>query len=192
MEKHPADINKASKFFLSFSLHETEKPPKNSDSNFSFVVSLRTFSCNTCKMSGNISSTLINSVYKQGVFRNSAKTEVLGVLNKVLYREAPPGGQPFTLLYTIFDRKGTPSYTFCWQWYSFHVLSLEHCIPLNSCKCTVFKIWINHKTRPFTQLFSQPCNASVSPFWAFLPTETTVFPILSYTSTSEIPTLSYT
>ena len=45
--------------------------------------------------------------------------------------------------------------------------SLEIYIRLNCCTCTVFKIWINHKTKPFTQLFSQPCNASVSPFWAF-------------------------
>ena len=35
-------------------------PPKNSDSDFSFVVSFMTFSCTTCKMSGDISSTLIN------------------------------------------------------------------------------------------------------------------------------------
>ena len=33
---------------------------KNSDSDFSFVVSFRTFSCNACKMSGDISSTLNN------------------------------------------------------------------------------------------------------------------------------------
>ena len=62
-EKHPADImlNKAYvNSFLSFTLHETEVPPKDSDSEFSFVVSFRTFSCNTCQMSGNISSTLIN------------------------------------------------------------------------------------------------------------------------------------
>ena len=102
-----------------------------------------------------------------------------------------PEVQPLTLLYTISGRKGTPSYTFCWKWYLFHMRSLELCIPLNCCKCTV-KIWINLKTRPYTQLFSRPWNASVSPFWAFLPTEMTVFPVLSYTSTSEIPTLSYT
>ena len=78
-----------------------------------------------------------------------------------------PEVQPLNLLCTIFNRKGTPSYTFYWQWYLFHMPSLEHCIPLSCCICTVFKIWINHKTRPFTQLFPQACNASVSPFWAF-------------------------
>ena len=34
-----------------------------------------------------------------------------GVLNKALYKEAPPLGLTLTLLYTIFDRKGTLSYT---------------------------------------------------------------------------------
>ena len=102
-----------------------------------------------------------------------------------------PEVQPLTLLYTIFDRKGTPSYTFYWHWYPFHNPSLELCILLNCCKCTVFKIWINHKTRPFTLLFSQLWYIC-KPFLGFLPTEMTVFPILSYTSTSEIPNLSYT
>ena len=31
-----------------------------------------------------------------------------GVLNKVLYTEAPPRGPPFTHLYTIFDREDSP------------------------------------------------------------------------------------
>ena len=31
-----------------------------------------------------------------------------GALNKVLYGKAPPELQTITLLYTIFDRKGTP------------------------------------------------------------------------------------
>ena len=51
-----------------------------------------------------------------------------------------PEVQLHTLSYTIFDRKGTPSYTFSWQLYLFHILSLELCIPLNCCTCTVFKI----------------------------------------------------
>ena len=130
---------------------------------------------------------------KIGIFRELKKLHLLHV--SFLYREAPPQGPtPYPFIYqepitwyTMFDRKGTPSYSFCWQLYPFHMpICLELCIPLNSCKCTVFKIWTNHKTRPFTQLFSQPSNASVSPF---LPTEmTAVFPMLSYTSTSEIPT----
>ena len=34
----------------------------------------------------------------------------------------------------------------------FHIPSFELCIHLNSCKCTVFKIWRNHKTRTFFRL----------------------------------------
>ena len=30
-----------------------------------------------------------------------------GILHKLLYWEAPPEVQPLTILYTIFDRKGT-------------------------------------------------------------------------------------
>ena len=33
--------------------------------------------------------------------------------------------------------------------HTFHLLSLELCIPLNCCECTVFKKWINQKTRKF-------------------------------------------
>ena len=47
-----------------------------------------------------------------------------GVLNKVLYGEAPPGSDPvpFYLLYTVFERKGYP----------FHIPSLDLCIPFYS------------------------------------------------------------
>ena len=31
--------------------------------------------------------------------------------------------------------------------------SSELCIPFHCCRCTVFKIWTNHKTRVFSQLF---------------------------------------
>ena len=34
-------------------------------------------------------------------------------------------------------------------------------------ECKVCKIWINHNTRTFTQLFSQPCNASFNCFCFF-------------------------
>ena len=106
------------KLFLSFTLHETEVPPKNSDSDFSFVVSFRTFSCNTCKcpvislvhrLTVEILLTIISpcSVQVQGVLRNSTMIEVLGVLNKVLYREAPPRGTtPYPFIHH-FDRKVT-------------------------------------------------------------------------------------
>ena len=71
--------------------------------------------------------------------------------------------------------------------YPFHIPSLELCIAFTAVMALSLKCrWINHKTRKF----SQPQNAW--PFCTrFLPTEMTDLPTLSYTSTSEIPTLSY-
>ena len=66
-----------------------------------------------------------------------------GVLDKCLYREAPPRGPTPYPVYTIFSRK---RYPFCIpsidQWYSFHIPCLELCIPFNCCKCNVFYIGI--------------------------------------------------
>ena len=39
------------------------------------------------------------------------------------------------------------------KWFPFRMPGLELCLPLNCCKCIVFKIWINHKTRTFSRLF---------------------------------------
>ena len=39
------------------------------------------------------------------------------------------------------------------KWYPFHIPSLELCISFKCCKCTVFKVWIKHKTRMFSRLF---------------------------------------
>ena len=102
-----------------------------------------------------------------------------------------PRSNPLPFYIPFLTEKVPLQYTFYWHWYPFHNPSLELCILLNCCKCTVFKIWINHKTRPFTLLFSQLWYIC-KPFLGFLPTEMTVFPILLYTSTSEIPNLSYT
>ena len=167
-------------------MHEMEVPPKNSDSD-SFLSSPSGPSaailakCPVISLvhllTVEILLTIISpcSLWKQGIFRNSAKIEVPGVLNKVLRRgRSAPRSNPLPFYIPFYDRKGPPSYTFCWQWYPSYMPSLEICIPLNCCKCTAFKTGINHKTRPFTQLFSQPCNAFVSTFWAFLPTEMTV------------------
>ena len=44
-----------------------------------------------------------------------------------------PEVQSITLLYTIFERKGTP-------FVCLHIPNLEFCITLTCCKCTVFKI----------------------------------------------------
>ena len=62
------------------------------------------------------------------------------------------GPTPYPFIYH-FRQKRYPFVYLLLARYLFHKPSLEHCIPLNCCKCTVFKIWINHKTRPFTQLF---------------------------------------
>ena len=62
----------------------------------------------------------------------------------------------------FFDRKGTPlvylllptngtRFTYVTREDSWP--SLELCIPLNCCKCTVFDIWISHKTKKFWRLF---------------------------------------
>ena len=47
------------------------------------------------------------------------------------------------------------SHTFYWQMIPLprRMPGLELCLPLNCCKCIVFKIWINHKTRTFSRLF---------------------------------------
>ena len=127
-------------------------------------------------MSGNISSTLINGGnFVNNNFtsfcigaRNSADWTLDGSQQSFIQGGSAPKSNPLPFYIPFFGRKDTPSYTFCWQWYPFHMPGLELYIPLNCCKCTVFKIRINHKTRPFSRrLFSQPCNASVSPFWAY-------------------------
>ena len=51
--------------------------------------------------------------------------------------------QPLTLLYTIFEQKRYP----------FHIQSVDLYIHFNYCKFTVFKVWINHKIRTFSQRF---------------------------------------
>ena len=39
------------------------------------------------------------------------------------------------------------------KWYPFQIPSLELCITFSCCKCTVFKLWINQKTRKLSRLF---------------------------------------
>ena len=64
-----------------------------------------------------------------------------GILNKVLYGEAPPEVQPLPILYTIFGRKGTPFVLPTIDiWYPFHIPNLELYITFGCCKCTVFKL----------------------------------------------------
>ena len=74
-----------------------------------------------------------------------------GVLTEVLYGEAPPKFQPLIPFYILY---------YFWQkingkMYFFHKHGLDLFFPFDCCKCTVFKIWINHKTLFFT-LFHTP------------------------------------
>ena len=67
-----------------------------------------------------------------------------------------PPVQPLTLFlyHFFFLQKRYPfRITSIDKWYTFHIHSLEVCIPSNtSCICTVFEIWINHETRTFYRL----------------------------------------
>ena len=74
-----------------------------------------------------------------------------GILSKVSYWEAPSRHEARPFL----TNKPVPlSYTFYWQMVPLsHISSLEFCIPLNCCKCIVFKTWIDHKTRTYFRLF---------------------------------------
>ena len=74
-----------------------------------------------------------------------------GAKQSFIRRRLRPGVQPLTLLYTIFDRKRNPfRMSSIDQWDTFHIPSLELCIPFNCCKWAVFKIRINHDTRTFS------------------------------------------
>ena len=110
---------------------------------------------------------------------------------KVLYEEA-----------LLWDSTPYPSVYHFWQktypfWtasidkcYPFHIPSLESCIPFNCCKSTLFKIWIDHKTRTFCQLFHS-YKVHLLALLGLLTTKMTDFPTLSHSSTNEIPTNSY-
>ena len=99
-----------------------------------------------------------------------------GVLDKVLCGEAPPAD----VHRTIFDGKGTPvagiHIPSIDKWCSFHELFIELCIPINCCKWTVVKIWINHKTRMFFSTISQPKKIICKPFWFFFTDRNDRFP----------------
>ena len=147
------------KFFFSFTFMKPKCRLKILTRTSVFVVS--DLQLQYLQMSGNFSSTLINSgnfINNNFIlfFRSKAS---LGIQQRLKSRGFStkfntwglrPEVQPLTLLYAISWQK---RYPFFWQWYPFHIPSLELCTPLNCCKCTVFKIWINHKTS-YSALFT--------------------------------------
>ena len=63
------------------------------------------------------------------------------------------GPTPYPFTYHFWQKRypfPTPSFN---KWYPFLITNLEFCIPINQCKGTPFKIWINHKIRMFFRLF---------------------------------------
>ena len=61
---------------------------------------------------------------------------------------------PLSFFHTVFERKATPlNIPSMGTRFPFHIPSLELFSLFNCWKCTVFKIWINHKTRTFCRLF---------------------------------------
>ena len=78
------------------------------------------------------------------------------------------------------------------KWYPFHIPCLELCIPFNCCYCA--RLSNRNQSQKLNLTFSRLYKALkfiYYPFWALSQTQMTDFPSLLYTSTSEIPTLSY-
>ena len=87
----------------------------------------------------------------------------------VSHGEAPLQSSTLTHSYNTLAEEVPFSYTFYWQM-----------VPLSkTCKCTVFKIWINHKTRTFTRLFNGH-EMHLLALLGLLHTKMTDFPTLSY------------
>ena len=110
------------------------------------------------------------------------------------YREAPLRGLiPYLFIYcTIYDRRGTPFvYLLSDKWNSFDKPSLQLLRPFltaaNALSLKYEQITKPERILDFFTAFKCICE----PFWAFSLSEMTDFPVLSNTSTSEIPTLSY-
>ena len=79
------------------------------------------------------------------------------------------------------------------KWYPFQIPSLELCITFSCCQCTVFKLWINQKTRKLSGVFTAIKSFCYSALLgAFTERNETDFSTLSHTSTVKILTLSST
>ena len=91
-----------------------------------------------------------------------------------------PRSNPLSFNIPFLTEKVPLSYTFCWQLVAFHIPGLELCIPFNCCKCSVFNYELITKPERFHD-FLTVMKCICHPFWAFLPTEMTNSPTLSYT-----------
>ena len=86
------------------------------------------------------------------------------VLNKCLYGEAPSRGPtPYPLIYYFSLKRYPFRISSVDKLYPFHIPCLALCIPFNCCKCTVFSIGINHKSRTFSRL--SPFGPFHGPKW---------------------------
>ena len=136
--------------------------------------------------------------------RPPTQTRVLWASSRVHNVSRGGGGRGTTkMVYGEAPLRGSTPYRF-WQksspfripsidkWYPFLTPSIELCIPFNNYKYTVFKIsWINHKTRTFSQLF-HCVKMHLLALLSLFTDEMAYFPTHSYTSTSEIPKISFT
>ena len=90
-----------------------------------------------------------------------------GVLNKVLYWEAPtPRSNPLHFYIPFLTEKGTHfEYLLLINGTPFTNLnSLERCIPFNCCESLSLKHEKNHKASKFLRLFHSHINPSISLF----------------------------
>ena len=72
------------------------------------------------------------------------------------------------------------------KWYPFQKPNLELCVTFSCCKCTVFKLWINRKTRKLSRLFHSHKILLLALLGLFTDQNDTDFSTLSCTSTIEI------
>ena len=112
-----------------------------------------------------------------------------GGIRKMVYGEAPPRG---STPYRFWQKRSPFRIPSIDKWYLSHTPGIELCIPFNNCKYIVFNIsWINHKTRTFSQLF-HCLKMHLLALLSLFTDEMTCLPTHSYTSTSEIPNISFT
>ena len=75
--------------------------------------------------------------------------------NNVLYGEATPRGPtPSAFIYHFWQKRHPFPITSIDKRYPLHLSGLKLCIPLNCSKLTVLRIWIDHKTERWSELYT--------------------------------------